>query len=79
MRDEIPEAGDQAAAWETSLRLALRPDLVDLSRLPAEGEAEALLGVRGRDPRKHASVEFGQRGVEAITRRVGEKVAKLLG
>jgi creatinine amidohydrolase/Fe(II)-dependent formamide hydrolase-like protein len=76
---EIPEAGDHAAAWETSLMLALRPDLVDLSRLPAEGDEEALIGVWGRDPRKHASVEFGRQGVEAIVRRVGEKVRGLLG
>lgn len=78
VRDEIPEAGDHAAAWETSLMLALRPDLVDLSRLPAEGGLEALIGVGGRDPRQHASVEFGQRGVEAIVRRIGEKVSELL-
>lgn len=78
VRDEIPEAGDHAAAWETSLMLALRPDLVDLSRLPAEGGPEALIGVGGRDPRKHACVEFGRRGVEAIVRRIGEEVSELL-
>jgi len=77
VRDEIPEAGDHAAAWETSLMLALRPDLVDLSRLP-QGEKEALVGVNGRDPRVHASREFGERGVEAVVRRVGEKVKELL-
>jgi len=79
VRDEIPEAGDHAAAWETSLMLALRPDLVDLGRLPAGGGPEALIGVGGRDPRVHASREFGERGVEAIVRRVNEKVKELLG
>lgn len=78
VEDEIPEAGDHAAAWETSLMVALRPDLVDLSRLPAEGGPEVLIGVSGRDPREHASAEFGRRGVEAIIRRVGEKVTDLL-
>jgi creatinine amidohydrolase len=78
VRDEIPEAGDHAAAWETSLMLALRPDLVDLSRLPAEGGPEALIGIMGRDPREHASAEFGRRGVEAVVRRIGEKVSELL-
>ena len=78
VRDEIPEAGDHAAAWETSLMLALRPDLVDLSRLPAEGGPEALIGVGGRDPRQHASEEFGRRGVTAIVKRIGEKVAQML-
>ena len=78
VKDEIPEAGDHAAAWETSLMMYLRPDLVDLSRLPAEGAEEALIGVWGRDPRKHASREFGQKGVEAIVTRIGEKVKEML-
>jgi creatinine amidohydrolase len=78
VRDEIPEAGDHAAAWETSLMLVLRPDLVDLSRLPTSGGPETLIGVHGRDPRQFASEEYGRRGVEAIMRRVGEKVKDLL-
>jgi len=78
VRDEIPDSGDHAAAWETSLMLALRPDLVDLSRLPAGDDPDALVGVHGRDPRKFASREYGERGVEAIVRRVGEKVRALL-
>jgi creatinine amidohydrolase/Fe(II)-dependent formamide hydrolase-like protein len=77
VRDEIPEAGDHAAAWETSLMMALRPELVDLSRLPKSPKAK-LVGVGGRDPRQHASVEFGRRGVDAIVRRVGKKVNELL-
>ena len=78
VRDEMPEAGDHAGAWETSLMMALRPDLVELDRLPKEGGREVLIGVMGRDPREHASAEFGQRGVDAIVRRVREKVAELL-
>lgn len=78
VRDEIPEAGDHAAAWETSLMLALRPDLVDLRRLPLGEDPQALIGVHGRDPRKFCSEKFGRRGVEAIVRRVGEKVRELL-
>lgn len=76
--DEIPHAGDHAAAWETSLMMALRPDLVDMDRLPSEGGEEALIGIGGRDPRVHASEEFGRRGVEAIVKRVGAKVKELL-
>lgn len=78
VQDEIPEAGDHAAAWETSLMLALRPDLVDMSRLPANGGPEVLIGVGGRDPRQHASVEFGQQGVAAIVARVKNKVTEML-
>jgi creatinine amidohydrolase len=78
VRDEIPEAGDHAGAWETSLMMALRPDLVEIDRLAKGGGREALIGVMGRDPREHASTEFGQRGVDAIVRRVREKVGELL-
>jgi len=76
--DEIAHVGDHAAAWETSMMMALRPELVDLGRLPKEGGEEALIGIWGRDPRKFASREFGQQCVEAILRRVGERVKSLL-
>lgn len=79
VRDEIPEAGDHAAAWETSLMMSLRPDLVDMDRLPKEGGPEALIGIGGRDPRKHASKEFGDRGVAAIVERIRAKVSEMLG
>jgi len=78
VRDEIPDAGDHAAAWETSLMLALRPDLVDLSRLPAGEDRADLVGVNGRDPRTFATAEYGRRGVEAVVRRIGEKVKEML-
>lgn len=77
IRDEIPTAGDHAAAWETSLMMELRPDLVDLSRLPKDPETK-LIGVSGRDPRQFASVEYGKQGVDAIVARVREKVHELL-
>jgi creatinine amidohydrolase len=77
VRDEIPEAGDHAAAWETSLMMAMRPELVDLSVLPQD-LAEPLIGVGGRDPREHASVEFGQRGVEAVVKAITAHTHELL-
>ncbi len=77
VRDEIPEAGDHAAAWETSLMMALRPELVDLSRLPEDMD-EKLIGVSGRDPRQHASVEFGQRGVEAVVEAITSRAHEML-
>ena len=73
----VEHAGDHAAAWETSLMLALRPDLVDLKRLPRKAEAK-LVGVGGRDPRKFASAEYGKRGVDAIVAAVAAKVGDLL-
>ncbi|UCH35029.1 MAG: creatininase family protein [Armatimonadota bacterium] len=67
--------GDHAARWETSLLLALRPELVDLSHL--EGREEPPLGVLGDDPRA-ASAEFGEEAIGHIVERVHEKVAELL-
>lgn len=50
---------DHAGANETSLMMALRPDLVQMENLPKD-TAEWLLGVGGRDPRIHASKAFGK-------------------
>jgi creatinine amidohydrolase len=77
VRDEIPEAGDHAAAWETSLMMAMLPELVDLSRLPEDLD-EKLIGVSGRDPREHASVEFGQRGVDAVVAAITARATQML-
>lgn len=77
VRDQIPDAGDHAAAWETSLMMALRPDLVDLSVLPKDTSVP-LIGVHGRDPRVHASVEYGQRGVKAVVDAIVAGARRLL-
>ena len=78
VRDKIPHAGDHAAAWETSLMMVLRPELVDLSRLPKDPN-EKLIGVGGRDPRQFASKEYGMQGLQAILDRIEAKVQQLLG
>ncbi|NLG28030.1 MAG: creatininase family protein, partial [Chloroflexi bacterium] len=49
---------DHAAMNETSLMLALRPDLVEMAALPARPE-EWPLAVEGKDPRRHASADLG--------------------
>ncbi len=77
VREQIPHAGDHAAAWETSLMMALRPELVDLSRLP-EDPNEKLIGVGGRDPRRFASRDYGEQGLKAIIEQIEEKVNQLL-
>lgn len=64
---------DHAATNETSLVMALRPDLVRMDRLPSAPE-QWPLAVWGRDPRTHASPELGQR---AIARQM-ERMAGLL-
>jgi len=71
----FPDAGDHAAKWETSLMMALHGDLVDMSRLPAEGE---LLAIAGIDPRTEASVEYGVRAVGLLAQKVAQRVEELL-
>ena len=53
-------SGDHAAAFETSLMMALHPELVDLSKLD-DDLSKPNIGVIGRDPRIHASEEFGNK------------------
>jgi len=77
VRDVIPTAGDHAGAWETSLMMAMRPELVDLSRLPEDPEAR-LIGIGGRDPRDHASVEYGQEGVAAVVEAITSRAHEML-
>jgi len=72
--------GDHAAAYEVSLLMYFRPDLVDLSRLPQDGELDArALGIGGEDPRTKASAEYGKELCDAIVKRVSEGVHALLG
>ena len=77
VRDQIPDAGDHAAKWETSLLMALRPDCVDMSRLPADPQ-EKLIGVGGTDPRGTASLSYGERGVQAVVAAIISHSQKLL-
>lgn len=77
VREEIPDAGDHAAKWETSLMMALRPDLVDLSRLPSDPQ-EKPIGVVGLDPRYHASAAYGEAGVQAVVARITAQARELL-
>ena len=63
---EPPRMGlqtDHAATNETSLMMALRPDLVKLGNLP-KNLNDKPLGLLGEDPRKHASSEAGKNIIE---------------
>jgi len=51
---------DHAAANETSLMMALRPELVKIQNLPADKD-EIPLGLDGKDPREFASSEVGKK------------------
>ena len=74
VRDLIPTAGDHAGPWETSLMLALRPDLVDLDR--AEGPS----AIADLYERVHAksSAEFGREALKAICDRVSAVNARCI-
>ena len=73
---------DHAAHWETSLLMYLRPELVDLSRITAEDlDTEAgvkAAGIFGRDPRRFASRELGERIATGIADAIGHRAQQLL-
>ncbi len=77
VKDQIPDVGDHAAKWETSLLMTLRPELVDMSRLPDDPEEE-LFGVGGIDPRDSASAKYGEAGVQAIIAAITTRNSDLL-
>jgi creatinine amidohydrolase len=68
-------SGDHAARWETSLLLALRPELVDLEGLK---KATELIGIMGEDPRT-ASAGYGEEAISAMVRRARIRIDDLLG
>lgn len=51
---------DHAAMNETSLVMALRPDLVEMEKLPQDLN-EWPVGIGGKDPRVHANEELGNK------------------
>jgi creatinine amidohydrolase len=64
---------DHAAMNETSLVMALRPELVQMERLPQDPNSWPV-GVGGKDPRKFASAKLGQEILKLQT----ERMAKIL-
>jgi creatinine amidohydrolase len=67
--------GDHAAKWETSALMALRPDLVEMSRL--DGREDPPLGVMGEDPRQASAAHF-EEGMKHIIERVRAQVEEAL-
>jgi len=62
---------DHAAANETSLVMALRPELVQMERLPAVSDRWPV-GVSGKDPRIAASPELGRKIIDLQTERMSK-------
>ena len=65
------------ACLETSLMMALHPDLVQMENLPSDPE-EWPVAVGGKDPRRFASRELGQRAIQMQCGRMAEILAKAL-
>ena len=66
---------DHAAANETSIVMALRPDLVSLEKLSAESIP---VGVWGEDPRKGASAARGNEIIEKNVRLACQKLVAIV-
>jgi len=83
-----PDVGmDHAAKWETSLLMALKPKLVEMKRIEnvdqneiesGKGMNAAGCGISGKDPRLHASKEVGEKALEKIADKIGQKAKELL-
>ena len=72
--------GEHAACYETSYIMWFRPELVDLTRLPAEGELDAAReGIHGLDPRGNASPKIGRDATNAFVKNAAPKILGILG
>ena len=69
--------GDHAAKWETSNLWCLRPDCVDMSVYLGR-ETDALIGIKGDDPRRTASVEIGRKACDLIVEGMIRKAKELI-
>jgi creatinine amidohydrolase len=69
---------DHAALWETSLAMALRPDLVRLDALGREPLRLKTSAVIGRDPRDTSSASIGTSALNLVTERLATAVSELL-
>jgi creatinine amidohydrolase len=69
---------DQAALWESSVLLALRPDLADLQALGDGPLSPAESGIVGRDPRHTASPSLGHTALGLAVERIVTAVDDLL-
>jgi creatinine amidohydrolase len=73
LTDIFPNGGDHAGFWETSVLLALHPELADLSELP-DDPATPLIGVGTAEPVQNANAEFGAEAVRLIVERAVAQV-----
>lgn len=77
VRDRYPNSGDHAGGWETSHLMALHPETVDLSTLPARREDYVGIGWYSVDPRD-STAQLGRETMEYAADKVVAEVAKRL-
>jgi creatinine amidohydrolase len=78
---DIDYFGDHAGMWETSIMMALRPELVDLNLMPtglSTLERMQKFGVMGQDPKTKASAEKGGQAIEQIVAAISTLTEKTL-
>lgn len=88
LNPDDPDVGmDHAAKWETSIMMTLRPELVEMERIENVDRTEIETGrgmningcgMSGKDPRVFASKETGEKAIEKISDKIGQKGAELL-
>jgi len=76
--EKLPYQIDHAGANETSIVMALRPDLVKMENLPSDPN-EKPLAIIGSDPRAFASPESGEKSLRITTKEVKRKIFLALG
>lgn len=74
---EWPVPVDHGSVLETSLALAIAPELVDLGALPQPTDVP-IVGIYGPDPRGRASAELGETRLEDGASLLAERVRRLL-
>lgn len=69
---------DHGARFETSYMMFLRPELVDLTRLPDRELTLEDDGIMGQDPRGIASAKTGRDGINSLVKNAAPMVLELL-
>lgn len=77
VQDRYPEGGDHAGGWETSHLMALHPETVDLTTLPAKSDAYVGIGWKWVDPRD-STAKLGRETLEYAADKVVAEVTSRL-
>lgn len=71
--EPLPFQNDHAGANETSITMAVRPDLVQIDTYPHD-PADKPIAIIGKDPRFFSSVEYGQECLRQTADAVKQKI-----